>query len=139
MRRLGVFLFLQKNLKEEGVQVFKIGLDLGYGYVKGVNEAGKTVLFPSLVGNAYQRNLIGLFGQNLNNLIENMHVVLRNGKEEQEEYFIGDLARREGRNVSYAFDENKINHPNTKAVLASASALLFPSNDEPVHIVSGLP
>jgi plasmid segregation actin-type ATPase ParM len=119
--------------------VFKIGLDLGYGYVKVVNEQGKTVLFPSLVGNAYQRNLVGLFDQNLNSLIENMHVVLRNEKEEQEEYFIGDLARREGRNVSYAFDENKINHPNTKAVLASASALLFPLNNEPVHIVSGLP
>jgi plasmid segregation protein ParM len=119
--------------------MFKIGLDLGYGYTKGINETGRTVLFPSLVGNAYQRNLTGLFGQNLNNLIENMHVVLRNGKEEQEEYFIGDLARREGRNVSYAFDENKISHPNTKAVLASASALLFPPNDEPVHIVSGLP
>jgi len=118
--------------------MFKIGLDLGYGYVKGVNESGKTVIFPSLVGNAYQRNLIGLFGQNSNNIIDNMHVVLTNGKE-QEEYFIGDLARREGRNVSYAFDENKINHLNTKAVLASASAFLFPSNNKPVQIVSGLP
>lgn len=30
--------------------MFKLGVDLGYGYVKAVSESGKKVLFPSLVG-----------------------------------------------------------------------------------------
>lgn len=42
--------------------MFKIGLDLGYGYVKGVNEAGKGIVFPSLVSAAYDRPLSALFG-----------------------------------------------------------------------------
>lgn len=123
--------------------MFKIGLDLGYGYTKGVNEAGKRIVFPSLVGNAYNRNLgslAGVFGKATSgNVIENMHIIITDGRE-QREYFVGELARREGRNASYAFDEDKINHPNTRALLAAASLMLFPEEEDvPVHIVSGLP
>lgn len=117
--------------------MFKIGLDLGYGYVKGVNEAGKVAVFPSLVGNAYERPLKSLFEYNQEKVMDNMHLVLMNG--EKLEFFIGELARRESRNVSYAFDQNKINHPNTRALLAAASILLFPAEDLPVHLVTGLP
>ncbi|WP_422445348.1 StbA family protein [Thermoanaerobacterium sp. DL9XJH110] len=117
--------------------MFKIGLDLGYGYVKGVNEAGKGVVFPSLVSAAYDRPLSALFGGQKENPISNMHLVITNG--DKEEYFVGELARREGHNVSYAFDEDKINHPSTKALLAAASILLFPEEGTPVHLVTGLP
>lgn len=117
--------------------MYKIGLDLGYGYVKGVNEDGKGVIFPSLVGNAYDRNLAGLFGTDYNKRLDNLHLVLTG--REKEEFFVGELARRESRNVSYAFDENKINHPNTAALLAASCLLLFPKNDMPVHLVTGLP
>jgi plasmid segregation protein ParM len=117
--------------------LFKIGLDLGYGYVKGINEAGKGVVFPALVGNAYDRPLAGLFNGDNENIMNNMHIVLTN--EEKAEYFVGELARRESRNVSYVFDEDKINHPNTKVLLAAASMFLFPEKDVPVHLVTGLP
>lgn len=117
--------------------MFKIGLDLGYGYVKGVNEKGRQVLFPSLVGNAYDRVLAGLFGSNNNDRISNMHVVIMNGS--NEEYFVGELARREGKNVSYAFDEDKVNHPNTRALLTASCLLLLQEEEVPVHIVTGLP
>jgi len=117
--------------------MFKVGIDLGYGYVKGVNEKGKQVLFPSLVGNAYDRVLAGLFGFNNNDRISNMHVVIMNGS--NEEYFVGELARREGKNVSYAFDEDKVNHPNTRVLLTASCLLLLPEEEVPVHIVSGLP
>ncbi|HHW01701.1 MAG TPA: ParM/StbA family protein [Thermoanaerobacterales bacterium] len=117
--------------------MFKIGLDLGYGYVKGVNETGKGIVFPSLVSAAYDRPLSTLFGGQKENPINNMHLVITNG--EKEEYFVGELARREGHNVSYAFDEDKINHPSTKALLAAASMILFPEEDVPVHLVTGLP
>ncbi|MDI6707275.1 MAG: ParM/StbA family protein [Bacillota bacterium] len=119
--------------------MFKIGLDLGYGYTKGVNEAGRRVAFPSLVGAAYDRKLGSIFARKAHeDVIENMHVVISDGRNGQE-YFVGELARREGKNTSYAFDEDKINHPNTRALLAAASFLLFPEEEVPVHIVSGLP
>ncbi|AEM79767.1 ParM/StbA family protein [Thermoanaerobacter wiegelii] len=117
--------------------MFKIGLDLGYGYVKGVNEAGRLVVFPSLVGNAYERNLKSLFENSLEKRIDNMHLVITNG--EKYECFVGELARRESRNVSYAFDEDKINHPNTRALIAASCLLLFPEDGKPVHLVTGLP
>ncbi|MBP2071407.1 ParM/StbA family protein [Thermoanaerobacterium saccharolyticum] len=117
--------------------MFKIGLDLGYGYTKGISETGKTVVFPSIVGNAYERNLKGLFESSFEKRIDNMHIVIMNG--ERHEFFVGELARREGRNVSYAFDENKINHPNTKALIAASCLLLFPEDGSPVHLVTGLP
>jgi len=49
------------------------------------------------------------------------------------------LARREGRNISFAFDENKITHQTTRGLLAAAGYLLFPENIVPVHVVTGLP
>lgn len=118
--------------------MFKIGLDLGYGYVKGVNEVGRTVSFPSLVGEAYDRPLSGLFGNHAVEAAGNLHLVVSDS-EGKREFFAGDLARREGKNVSFAFDEDKMTHPNTKALLAAAGMLLFPQNTSPVHLVTGLP
>jgi len=117
---------------------FKFGLDLGYGYIKGVNEKRERIVFPSLVCDAYERSLAGLFDSNKERLSENMHLVM-SSHEGEKEYFIGDLARREGRNLSVAFDEDKINHPNTKAMLLASSLLLLPRDHVPVHIVTGLP
>ncbi|MBA1335357.1 MAG: hypothetical protein HPY66_0979 [Firmicutes bacterium] len=118
--------------------MFKIGLDLGYGYTKGINEAGKRIVFPSLVGTAYNRNLGAVFGGGIDDILENLHIAISDGRD-RSEFFVGELARREGKNTSYAFDADKINHPNTRALLAAASVLLFPEEDVPVHVVSGLP
>ena len=117
--------------------MFKIGLDLGYGYTKGVNEAGKEVLIPSLVCDGYNRPLAGLFGGGQGALKDNLHLVVSDGL--SFELFVGDLARREGRNISFAFDENKITHQTTRGLLAAAGYLLFPENIVPVHVVTGLP
>ncbi|SHF87808.1 plasmid segregation actin-type ATPase ParM [Caldanaerobius fijiensis DSM 17918] len=117
--------------------MFKIGLDLGYGYVKGINEKGKRVIFPSLVSMGHDRSLSKLF-QNSANIMDNLHVSISDGRETQE-YFVGELARNESKTASFVFDENKINHPNTRVLLATACALLMPDDDSPVHIVTGLP
>jgi len=69
-------------------------------------------------------NLKGLLGADFDKRLDNMHLVLTG--ETKEEFFVGELARRESRNVSYAFDEDKINHPNTAALLAASCLLLFP-------------
>jgi plasmid segregation protein ParM len=117
---------------------FKMGLDLGYGYVKAVNEKKQRIVFPSLVCDAYERSLAGIFDNSKDRISENMHLVLTDNGNEKE-YFVGDLARREGKNLSIAFDEDKINHPNTKAMLAASSLLLLPKEHVSVHLVTGLP
>jgi len=117
--------------------MFKIGLDLGYGYIKGVNESGREVLFPSLVCDAYPRMLTGLFGGGYGNIKDNLHLVVSDGS--SYEIFVGELAQREGRNVSFVFDEDKIAHPTTRGLLAAACFLLFPDGHVPVHLVTGLP
>lgn len=117
--------------------MFKIGLDLGYGYVKGINEKGKRVIFPSLVSIAHDRSLSKLF-QNSSNIMDNLHVSISDGKDRQE-YFVGELARNESRYATFVLDEDKINHPYTRVLLATAAALLMPEDNSPVHVVTGLP
>lgn len=117
--------------------MFKIGLDLGYGYVKGVNQTGKEVSFPSLVCEGFDRPLSGLFGGFSGGGKDDLHLVVTGGI--GQEIFVGELARREGRNVSFAFDEDKITHPATQGLLAAAGYLLFPEGHVPVHLVTGLP
>lgn len=117
--------------------MFKIGLDLSYGYVKGINEKGKRVIFPSLVSIAHDRSLSKLF-QNSSNIMDNLHVSISDGKDRQE-YFVGELARNESRYATFVLDEDKINHPYTRVLLATATALLMPEDNSPVHMVTGLP
>ena len=119
--------------------MFKIGLDLGYGYIKGVNENGEKILFPAIVGGAYKRVLSGILGDKIDDKIKNMHLDIIEPSGQKRGYFVGELARREGRNISYAFDEDKINHPYTKALIAASCVLLFPEESSPIHIVTGLP
>jgi plasmid segregation protein ParM len=123
---------------EEKKFMFKIGLDIGYGYVKGVNQTGKEVSFPSLVCEGFDRPLAGLFGGIAGSGKDDLHLVaMADGA--AREMFVGELARREGRNVSFAFDEDKAAHPATRGLLAAAGYLLFPEGHFPVHLVTGLP
>ena len=117
--------------------MFKIGLDLGYGYVKGVNEAGKEVLFPSLVCEGHDRRLSELFGGASGSLRDNIHLVVSDG--DSREIFVGDLAKQEGGLISFTLNENKTTHPSTKDLLTAAGFLLFPDTYTPVHLVTGLP
>ena len=124
--------------------MFKMAIDLGYGYVKGVNEDGKKVLFSSVVGPAHARNLSQVFDENSTDVDQNkIHVrIEENGQ--TNDYFVGNLAEQECRSTFIAFDEEKIYHPSTKVLLATAAFLLSPvtySEDKPadIHLVTGLP
>lgn len=117
--------------------MFKIAVDLGYGYIKAVNERGSRVLMPSLVGAAHSRQLSEVFGGK--NDLDLQHVVVSFSNGPEKEYFLGELARSECRDVSYAFDQNKIDHPATKALLAAAVANLHNGNNQPIHLVTGPP
>lgn len=111
----------------------RISVDLGYGYVKAVDEHGKTVMFPSLVGTGNSRYLDSGMGGSTPDAVNSLDVIVGGNR-----YFVGELARREARDATYAYEQNKINHPNTKVLLFTALALLQ-DRLSPVHLVTGLP
>lgn len=115
----------------------KVCIDLGYGYTKGLADNGRSVLIPSIVGAGYSRSLAHLLDERTEMTAENLHVKIRDEQGENE-YFVGELARKESRTASYAFDDNKINHPNTRALLAATAAMLTEGNKETL-LVTGLP
>lgn len=112
--------------------MLKIGLDIGYGYTKAVASNGKEVVFPSLIGEGFDRREYGDIPGAINS--NNMHVII-----DDQHYFLGRLAVRESDNASYAFDKNKIMHENTKVILASAVAMLMDNYEQDISIVAGLP
>ncbi|MCR4441911.1 MAG: ParM/StbA family protein [Peptococcaceae bacterium] len=91
---------------------------------------------PSLVGSARKMYLGEIFGPSGDD--RDLHVRVESAGRSAE-YFVGDLARRECRDVSQAFDTNKIFHPNTQVLLATAAGKLLPRENRKVHLVSGLP
>jgi len=117
--------------------MYKIAVDLGYGFVKGLNEEGEIILFPSVVGTAHSRELKNLFGPSSGERLRNLHVHIREGDLEGE-YFVGELAQQESRAKSYAFAANKIWHENSIVALATAAALLAGGKEE-ILLVTGLP
>ncbi|SNX54143.1 ParM/StbA family protein [Thermoanaerobacterium sp. RBIITD] len=114
-----------------------IGLDLGYGYVKGVNDKGKRILFPSIVSIGFDRLLSGLFNSN-ESIVENMYVKIADDDGEKS-YYIGELAKREGFSDAFLLDIDKHNQEETKALLAAATALLMSDDDNTINIATGLP
>lgn len=115
--------------------MFKIAVDLGYGYVKGVNENGDKFLCRTAVGTGSERGISKVFGSSKNS---QEHVVICQNEIERE-YYIGDLARKQSRDCSSPFDKNKIDHPATKVLLAAAVANLSKNNTKPIHLVTGPP
>ncbi len=116
--------------------MFKIGIDIGYGYVKGINERGQRVKFRSLIAPAYDRRLEGIFGAQEDET--DIHVEIMQPDGSINEYFVGDLALK-SHHSSYAFDRNKINHPATQVLLAVAASQLTRNAYRPIHLITGLP
>ncbi|MFD1362728.1 ParM/StbA family protein [Lentibacillus salinarum] len=109
-----------------------VAVDLGYGYVKAMSSNGKQVLFPSIVGNGYERGLMNLFGDSSRDL-SNIHV-----KVQGEDYFVGDLAK-ESRSQSRIFERERFNHGYTHILLNTAIQLVTDENTNAVKVVTGLP
>lgn len=115
----------------------KLCVDLGYGYTKAIASNGEKVIIPSIVGPGYKRNMAALLGETNSINADNLHVRIKE-ESETSEFFVGNLARKESQTASYAFEENKINHPNTKALLSAVAGLMLDNNEETI-LVTGLP
>lgn len=105
----------------------KIAIDPGYGYLKGMDDYGNVIRFPALVAAAHDRSLDGILGGGSLDGLNNLHVEYEDHQGKQE-FFVGELAR-ESRNASYSFEQNKINHTNTRVLIATASAILSSAGD----------
>ncbi|EGL83766.1 hypothetical protein CathTA2_0667 [Caldalkalibacillus thermarum TA2.A1] len=110
-----------------------VSVDLGYGYVKAVSTSGKKVLFPSLVGAGHDRSLAGLFGSQGQDISE-CHVRV-NGQE----FFLGELAKKESKNSVRIFEQDRYRHEHTKLMMNAAIQLVTPPEQQVVRLVTGLP
>ncbi|MHB1418252.1 MAG: ParM/StbA family protein [Bacillota bacterium] len=110
-----------------------ISIDLGYGYTKGINTEGKSIVIPSVVGPGRDRSMVDNLGGEKHGM-DNLHVVV-NG----EEYFVGSLAEEENLGASRTLDVDKISHINTKVLLSIVAALLMPKSTPEIHLTTGLP
>ncbi len=113
--------------------MFKVAVDLGYGYVKALSEDGRSVVFPSVVGSGMDRSLAAA---TLGGGRGEYHVVLHE-EGNRREFFVGDLALSESADKTRAFEEDKIFHPATVTLLLAALSLVGPGGD--VHLATGLP
>ncbi len=112
----------------------KIGFDGGYGNTKVVTSRGERLEIPSVVGGGFQRKYADVFGHQSSLSTDNIHVKL-----DGRNYFVGELALRESKTPSTAFEINKINHPNNRVIIAATTAYLMHQEIEDIIIVASLP
>lgn len=115
--------------------MFKIAVDLGHGFVKAANENGRSLIFPSLVGEGFERQLKDVFGTGSREGKSKEYDVTVDGKR----YFVGNLAISESWNVTRAFDESRLEHFSTPVLYGTAAALLAGNVVYPTHLAAGLP
>jgi plasmid segregation protein ParM len=115
--------------------MFKIAIDLGHGWVKAVSENGRSLIFPSLVGEGFERQLQDVFGTGRKEGKSKEYDVIVDGKR----YFVGKLALAESWNATRAFDESRLSHFSTPVLYGTAAALLMGNTFYPTHLAAGLP
>ena len=115
----------------------KIAIDPGYGYLKGIDSYKNAVCFPSLVAPAHDRFMEGVLnGGGDAGSLKKIEIAYEDN-EGAHTLFVGDLAR-ESRNASYSFDRNKVNHLNTRVLIATTAAILSSEGDK-LWVGVGLP
>ena len=129
--------------------MFKVSIDLGYGYVKGVNSSNKKVLFPSIISkniinDAPLDSLKGVFDENkkaktIQDMEENLKISIANPANKTSFKFKVGKAAQLMSNASYLLDNNKIKSIETNVLLAASSVLLFPEEEVPIYLITGLP
>lgn len=129
--------------------MFKVSIDLGYGYVKGVNSNNEKVLFPSiisknLIDDSSLDSLKGIFEKDkktrsIEDMEKELEISVANVANGTSFGFKVGKAAQLKSNASYLLDDNKINSVETKILLAASSVLLFPEEEIPIYLITGLP
>ena len=108
----------------------RIAVDVGFGYTKAVNEAGKMVSFPSIVAPRAGGGIDIMGGDQDDYLVSLYSQGVRFGS-----YYIGDAGLTN--NGTRAWDENFAQNRNLKTLVATALALV--GDRTPVSLAVGLP
>ncbi|HCC33655.1 MAG TPA: hypothetical protein DEQ28_07150 [Clostridiales bacterium] len=110
-----------------------VGVDLGYGFVKAVNEQDDKIVFPAVIASGKERS----WGKLFDRVPDDYFVTVRPESGSPEEYFVGRLAESSGHVVSRAFDSQKAGHPTERVLLLTALGLL--AGDGPCVLALGTP
>ncbi|MGH2331168.1 StbA family protein [Thermoanaerobacter mathranii] len=116
-----------------------LGLDVGYGYTKGINNQNKRVLFPSVVARGFERT-IDPFLKEDSDIIKNLYVkITTDDSSSSGYYYIGELAQRSSPFSVFDLNAHRVEVTETKILMAVASALLTNENSTEFKVVTGLP
>lgn len=117
--------------RQTGDTTLSVGLDIGFGYVKVVASNGRWALFPSIVEEGRELQLLSGFGTN--DLLDNLIVDLDGRR-----YFVGSLALRETE-AELDVDPEKIFHIDFDILVYTALGLVTEKPDQEVNVYLGLP
>ncbi len=120
------------NTQEGKFGTQNVGIDLGYGYVK-ILENQEAYMFPSIVGVGsdiqYKSDMMLATDP-----IKNLHIEIGN-----ESFFVGELAIRQSEIASRSLDQDRSKDKNAKVLMLTALTLLCQKDEEHFNIVTGLP
>jgi len=109
-----------------------IGLDVGFGYTKAMDET-KSIIFPSIMSPAVEITFrSGL--EDPSSRLDHLNVALDGAA-----YFVGDLARRQGRFAYATLDRVRTQGQEYRLLFLTALALLAGGSYEECSVVTGLP
>lgn len=112
----------------------RISVDVGYGYVKAVNEKGQKIAFPSVVAPSFTKGIGNVLGGSKDDYSV---VMWPFGKPNESScYYVGDRAMTSGGAVR-TWEENAAENTNITIFVLTALAIL--NDDSPVELAVGLP
>lgn len=109
----------------------KVGVDLGYGFVKATNGKNEFV-FPSVVGPA--RELIGSEFSMFASGLDNLSITV-----DDQTFFVGELAIRQSEAAARTLDVHRLNDPSSRILMLTALSLLTQWEEESFSVVTGVP
>lgn len=114
-----------------------IAVDVGTVKLKGVNSEGRRVIFDSQVSPATDLVLADVSPDG----DDGYTTQIKSPGSDTEQFFVGEKAIREGRNVGFNLERDKYMHENHNVLLLTAVRLLLGQTQkpEPVSLAVGLP
>lgn len=114
----------------------RIAVDVGYGYVKAVDEGGRRVVMPSVV--CPDPGAVEGLGRSLDYRVTLRGRVVPGGLDGEQVVCVGELAQEQEARAVRTLAERRYTHPSMVPLLATAAAVLHREGG-PVRLLTGLP
>lgn len=115
----------------------RVAIDVGFGFIKAVNENGKTECFPSVIAKRGESSISSFVGKSDPYSIIYWEVG-ENGKKNEKRLYVGDAALTNGGVRKWKDKDQKLDTEDIKVFISVALAVLSEKN-EPFDICVGLP